>query len=42
MTVPEYLYGLIATCIVIVLLTTTLLKVWIFNWVEVTYKKEIV
>ncbi len=40
MTVPEHFYGLIATGIVIVLLTTTLLKVWIFNWVEVTYKKE--
>ena len=44
MTVPEHLYGLIITGIVMSLLVLTLLKIWIFNWVlngiEVTYKKE--
>ena len=37
----EHLYGLIATGIAILLLAITILKVWIFNWVEITYKKEI-
>ncbi len=40
MTVPEHFYGLLTTLCVVVLLVITLLKVWIFNWVEVTYKKE--
>ncbi len=41
MTIPEHFYGPILTGIVIVLLTTTLLKVWIFNWIEITFEKEI-
>ena len=40
MTVPEHFYGLILTGMVMLLLAITLLKVWIFNWVGVTYKKE--
>ena len=40
MTIPEHFYGLLTTLCVAVLLIITLLKVWIFNWVEVTYKKE--